>query len=103
MLNPIKTIFKPIRPDAPPPQQYNYNYGQPQEEKPWAVWEFVLYIIVLAVLWLVAKPVMDALVTGLIEPLSIAGYLDFFYNAFVWIFFIGMLWVGFSNTFRRGQ
>jgi hypothetical protein len=78
-----------------------FNVGQPQEEKPWPIWYFIIYLIILAAVWLWAKPIMDELVTGLVEPLSIAGYMDLFYNLLVWILFIGLVWIGISKTFRH--
>jgi flagellar biosynthesis/type III secretory pathway M-ring protein FliF/YscJ len=91
--------MRPVQPPVISPARL--NYGMPQENKPWPLWFFPIYIVILIVLWLVAKPIMDELVTQLIEPLSIAGYLDLFYHILVYVLFIGLFWIGFSNTFRR--
>jgi len=103
--NPFK-IIRPVSPINPPsisslPSAPVRFVRADSEEKPWPIWAFVLYIVALAILWLIAKPVIDDLVDFLIIPLGLPGYLEFFFNALPYILFVGFLWIAFRKTFRR--
>lgn len=101
MRNPISSIFKPISPVKMEPP-LRFNYSQPsQPEKPWPIWVFILYVGGLGILWLLSKPIIDALVTNLIYPLHLAGYLQLFFDVLPYIVFFGLLWIGFRKTFKR--
>ena len=104
MRNPLG-IFKSIKPvkmDPPAPMIRFGGYPQQQQpEKPWPIWQFVVYIAFLFILWLVAYPIIDTLYDNLIEPLDIPGYLDFGFKSLPYILFLGLTWIGFRKTFRR--
>lgn len=90
---------KPTAGDNLTPQP---SYQPPAEEKPWPIYVFVGYVVFLAVIWLVAYPVISAIYDGIVEPLDIPGYLDLLIKSFPWILFLGLLWIGFRKTFKGG-
>lgn len=100
-LRPV-TPIKPVRMEQQAPIiRFGGSPQQQQEEKPWPVWVFILYIVFLVILWLVAYPVIKAITTTLIDPLTLPGYLDLFFKGLPYILFLGLTWIGFRKTFKR--
>lgn len=105
MRNPFK-IIRPVTPVNPPAQpQFPSTpvrlVRADSEEKPWPIWAFILYLVALAIIWLIAYPVINDIVEAIVIPLGLPGYLELFFEALPWILFIGFIWIAFRKTFRR--
>lgn len=105
MRNPFKPI-RPITPISQPAPQFPTTpmrliRADNEEEKPWPIWAFILYIVAMAIMWLFAYPVISDIVDAIVIPLGLPGYLEVFFEALPWILFIGFIWIAFRKTFRR--